>query len=309
MQNWFFIALIAPILWSIVNHIDKHILSKYQEGRGVSAILIFSSLSSVIILPFVGYFEKNEIFNVSPVDFFTLLAIGFISAMAFYFYLKAMDIEEASIVVPLFQFDPIFGYILSYFILNESLKTNQILSALLILFGIMILSIEVDVDNKFKFKKEAPLLVMYSSFLFALSGVLFKKLTIENSFWVSIFWQYVGLTLFGLIILIFVKKFRDDFVEMIKKPKANILTLNILSELLYILGGVANNFALLIAPVALVFVINSYQSLFVFITGIILTILFPKFVNEKISSKHLFHKLISILIILIGTYLLYSTSN
>ena len=127
MENWFFIALIAPILWSIVNHIDKNILSRYQEGRGVGAILIFSSLSSVVILPFIIFFFILK-YLAYPFRFLLLMMVGFLSAAAFYFYLQAMNIEEASVVIPLFQFDPVFGYILSYFILKESLNVNQIFS-------------------------------------------------------------------------------------------------------------------------------------------------------------------------------------
>ena len=308
MENWFLIALIAPILWSVVNHIDKYILSRYQEGRGVGAILIFSSLFSVVVLPFIIFFQHSQIFNIPWIDFLALIIIGFLSATAFYFYLKAMDIEEASVVIPLFQFDPVFGYILSCLILKESLNLNQILSSVLILVGIIILSVEVDIENKFKLKKRALFLVAASSFLFALNGVLFKKLALLDSFWVSIFWQYLGLIIFGILVTIFYKKFRQDFFMLIGTPKLKILSLNAVSELLYIIGGLANNFALLIAPVALVFVVNSYQPLFVFIGAVLLTLFFPSFVSEKISRKHFFHKLISIVIILIGSYLLYSSS-
>jgi len=309
MSNWFLIALIAPILWSVINHIDKFILAKYQDGRGVGALLIFSSLSSIIVLPFLAFFYHSQIFGVSFIDFLVLLMVGFLSAAAFYFYLKAMDIEEASVVIPLFQFDPVFGYILSFFILKESLNLNQILASVLILVGIILLSIEIDIDNKFKLKKKVLMLVSVASFLFALSGVLFKRLALTDSFWISIFWQYVGLTVFGILVLIFYKRFRQDFIDMFASPKLKILSLNIVSEVLYIVGALANNFALLIAPVALVFVVNSYQSLFVFIAGVLFTIFFPKFVLEKISHKHFLHKLISIIIILIGSYLLYSSSS
>ena len=309
MENWFFIALIAPILWSIVNHIDKNILSRYQEGRGVGAILIFSSLSSVVILPFIIFFFHSQIFSISFLDFLLLMMVGFLSAAAFYLYLQAMNIEEASVVIPLFQFDPVFGYILSYFILKESLNVNQILASVLILIGIMLLSVEIDTYNKLKLKKKALYLVATSSFLFALNGVLFKKLALLDSFWVSIFWQYVGLTIFGILIVIFYKKFRQDFIMMVTTPRLKILSLNIISEFLYMIGGLANNFALIIAPVALVFVVNSYQALFVFIFGVFFTIFFPKFVSEKISHEHFFHKLISIIIIMIGSYLLYLSSS
>jgi hypothetical protein len=144
--------------------------------------------------------------------------------------------------------------------------------------------------------------------MFALSGVLFKKLALVDSFWTSIFWQYVGLTTFGILVLIFYKKFRQDFIMMVTTPRLKILSLNIISEILYIIGGLANNFALFIAPVALVFVVNSYQSLFVFIGGVLFTIFIPSFASEKLSREHFLHKLISIIIILIGSYLLYSSS-
>jgi len=308
MSNWFLIALIAPILWSIVNHIDKNILSRYQEGRGVGAILIFSSLFSVIVLPFIIFFHHSKIFSVSWVDFLILIIIGFLSALAFYFYLKGMDIEEASVVVPLFQLIPIFGYFLSYFILGESLSLAQILFSLIIIFGIIMISLEIDLDNKITLKKEVLILITISSFLFALHDTLFKKIAIVDSFWISVFWQYLGLTLFGLLLLIFFKKSRQDFLLMVSGTKMNILSLNVTSEVLYIIGNLANNFATLLAPVAIVLVVSSYQPLFVFIGGIFLTIFLPKFTIEKVSRKHFFHKLISIFIIIIGSIFLYTSS-
>jgi len=309
MENWFLLALVAPLLWGMVNHIDKYILSKYQEGRGVGAILIFSSLFSVVILPILAIIYRSRIFSISFSDSFFLFVVGFLSAIAFFFYLKAMDIEEASVVIPLFQFDPVFGYILSYFILGELLNLHQIVAAVLILVGIILLSLEIDLEHKLKLKKQVLFLVALSSFMFALSGVLFKKLALVDSFWVSIFWQYFGLTIFGILVLVFNRKFRKDFISMFSKPLPQILFFNILSEVLYIIGGLANNFALLIAPVAIVFVVNSYQPLFVFISGVLFTIFLPQFVSEKISRRHLIHKLISIVIILIGSYLLYSASH
>src|SRR3989344_127964 len=234
MYNWFFLALVAPILWSIINHIDKYILSKYQQGRGVGALFIFSALASVIVLPFLAIFFHSEILNVSKENLLGLLVVGFLSAAAFFYYLKAMDRDEASVVVPLFQFDPVFGYIISFFVLRELLNLNQILASVLILVGIILLSIEIDIDNKFRMKKKVLFWVVISSFLFALSGILFKKLALEDSFWIAIFWQYLGLTIFGLCVLAFYKKFRQDFIIMIKLPQLKFLSLNIVSEVLYI---------------------------------------------------------------------------
>ncbi len=309
MQNWFLVALVAPILWSIVNHIDKYMLSKYLKERGVGALLIFSALASVIILPFLLIFYHAQIFDVSSGDLFILVLVGLLSALAFYFYLKGMDEEEASIVIPLFQLVPIFGYFLGYFILGESLNNTQIFSSLLVIFGIIILVIEIDIDNKVTLKGRVLALVTASSFFFALHDTLFKKVAITESFVTSVFWQYVSLTVFGILILIFVKKYREDFFAMFHHTGHKLIGLNIMSEALYIAGNLTNNFATLLAPVAVVLVVSSYQPLFVFIGGILLTLFLPKISMEKISTRHLFHKIISIMIILIGSYFLYSSSH
>lgn len=308
MSDWFLIALVAPLLWSVVNHIDKYMLSKYLGDRGVGALLIFSALSSVLVLPFIAFFFHSEIFAITKVDLITLIFVGFLSAGAFYLYLEGMQEEEASIVVPLFQMVPVFGYALSYLILGESLSTAQIFASLLVLLGIVILAIEIDTDNKVILKKRVLVLITLSSFLFALHDTLFKKVAILESFWISVFWQYVSLALCGIALLLFVKKFRSDFFSMFKGIGSKILSLNVASELLYIAGNLANNFATLLAPVALVLVVSSYQPLFVFIGGIFLTVFFPHITMERISRKHILHKFFSILIIIIGSYLLY-TSN
>ncbi len=309
MSNWFIVALVAPILWSIVNHIDKYMLAKFLKNRGVGALLIFSALSSVIVLPFIIFFRHSEILGISGIDVLILIFVGFLSAVAFCFYLMGMEMEEASIVIPLFQLVPVFGYFLSYMILGESLSTAQILSSLLIMSGVVILAIDIDEEKKIKLKTKILVLIATSSFLFALHDTLFKKVAIVESFWGSVFWQYLSLTIFGLVILVTIKRFREDFKIMFKNTGRKIFSLNIMSELIYILGNLTNNFALLLAPVAIILVVSSYQPLFVFLGGIFLTIVFPHISTEKISRKHLTHKLISIIIIIIGSYFLYSTSN
>jgi hypothetical protein len=50
-MSWFLIALIGPILWAIVNHIDKFLLSDKFEGSNVGALMIFSTLQCGLLLP------------------------------------------------------------------------------------------------------------------------------------------------------------------------------------------------------------------------------------------------------------------
>ncbi len=308
MIHWFFIALIPPLLWGLVNHLDKFMLSKYIKDKGVGSLLIISCLAPVLFLPFIIFFYGNNLFNILFSDILLLFFIGLTSALAFYFYLLSMEEEEASIVIPLFQLVPVFGYFLGFIVLGENLTLQQIFASLLILFGMTILALEVDEDYHFKFKFRVFGLVALSSFLFALHDILFKKVALVENFWVSVFWQYLALFFVGILIFIFIKSFRKNFISVFKNAGGKIVTLNIFGEILYLIGNVSNSFATLLAPVVLVLVVSSYQPLFVFLIAIFLTVFFPKITTENISRKHIIHKLISILIIIIGSYFLYVSS-
>jgi uncharacterized membrane protein len=113
-MNWFLIALIGPLLWSIVNHLDKFLLNKYFKGGGTGSLLIFSSLIGIFMLP-IFYFINPNILNVSFNNVLILLLINIPYVLYILFYLYALDKDEASIVVPLFQMIPVLGYFLGFF--------------------------------------------------------------------------------------------------------------------------------------------------------------------------------------------------
>jgi drug/metabolite transporter (DMT)-like permease len=308
--NWFFIALIPAILWSIVNHIDKYILSKHFKGNGIGGIFLFSSLFSVVVLPCIVFLLPIYFLNISFLKGLILLFVGIINAIAFYLYLRALNEEETSVVIPLLQMIPVFAYLLGYPILGEVLSVQQLMSAAVVMLGVTILSLDFDLDNrKILVRKKILTLIAYSSLLFALHDVLFKRFTTEDSFLVSAFWQHAGLTVTGVVVYLFNREYREQFKTIFKLNTAKVLSLNLISEFLYILGNLANSFATLLAPVALVLVVSSYQPLFVFIIGTVLTIFLPNISTEKLSLKHLIQKLLSIIIILIGSYFLYFSST
>lgn len=64
------------------------------------------------------------------------------------------------------------------------------------------------------------------------------------------------------------------------------------------------NFATLLAPLALVWVVNGFQPFFVLLYGVIITLFFPKFGTESLLKKHLVQKVVAILIMFVGVLLL-----
>ncbi|MBP6884748.1 MAG: EamA family transporter [Candidatus Pacebacteria bacterium] len=307
IYSWFFLAVLAPLLWGLVNHADRFLLSHQKHGTGVGSILIFSSVFAVFLLIYITLIRGVDVGIINFRDILSLILIGALGVLAFFLYLSALETEETSIVIPFLQIGPVFGFLLGYVFLGETLSLNQIMASLLILSGVSILSFEFDVDNNIKLKKTMLLLMIGASFFFALNDTLFKVMALQDSFWISSFWQYVGVIISGLVIFVVSKKYREQFLNMFRQNSIKVLSVNVISEFLYLVGNLASNFAMMLAPVALVLVVSSYQPLFVFIIGVLLTTFFPKVATEKLTKKHLVQKMISIVIIVIGSYLLYST--
>ncbi len=301
-MSWFLIALIGPLLWSIVNHLDKFLLSKYFKGGGTGSLLIFSSLIGIFMLP-IFYFINPNILNVSFYNILILLLINIPYVLYILFYLYALDKDEASIVVPLFQMIPVLGYFLGFLILGETLTFKQILASLIILSGSVALALDLE-GKKIRLKMNIFILMFFSSFLFALYGVLFKMVAIEQDFIVSSFWTYVGLGIAGLLMLVFIPLYRKQFFSVINQNKSQVLGINGINEVLNIIADVSTRLATLLAPLALVYVVSGFQPLFVLIIGVLLTIFLPHVSQESLLRRHLVQKVISIAIIVIGAFLL-----
>src|SRR3989344_8493125 len=108
-MNWFFVAILAPLFWSVNTHFDKFILSKYSKGRCVGSVFLFSTFFSVIFSVVLLVLRYAEITSYSSFQNFLLFLIpGFLNAFGLYFYLQSLKKEESSIVVALFQLSPVF---------------------------------------------------------------------------------------------------------------------------------------------------------------------------------------------------------
>mgnify|MGYP001616493736 CR=1 FL=1 len=303
-MNWFLLALSAPILWSIVNHVDKYLLSKFFRSGGVGALMLYSSVVAIVVLP-VFYFFSPDLFLISDFAKGILILAGFINALFILFYLFAINEDDASVVMPFFLTIPIFGYLQSWILIGETLTLRQIVASLIILFGSLILSFKIT-SSGYRFRGRMMFFVLISSFFFALYETLFKFAAVEVNFWTAVFWEHLGLFLVGFFLFVFIERYRREFLGMIKENSTAIFSLNLTSEITTIVGNIATAGALVLAPVALVQTVSSLQPLFVFIFGALITLYLPKIGQEDLSRATIIQKVLALAIILVGTYLLFN---
>jgi uncharacterized membrane protein len=301
-MSWFFIALWAPFLLACANHNDKFLLSRYIKEKNIGSVVIFSSLFSGVAIPIV-LFIQPEVYDVSFVQGSAVVASGMLSVFATVCYLYALDLDEASFVTPFYQTVPIFAYFLGYFILDETITLVQGLGSFVIIAGALALSFEFG-SRGMRFKRNVMALMLAASFLSATNGVIFKLIALDKGFWVSLFWGFVGQVMAGLTFLVCVSSYRRDFLRLLRQQKVAVVGLIALSKILFSVSEAITLYATLLAPVALVLLVNSFQSLFVFTFGIVLTLFFPRVANESLGRTKILQKVAGIGLMLVGGYLI-----
>lgn len=296
-MHWFLIGLLTPALSSVGNFIDKIIIERFStKGATVGVLALYSSLFSIFVL--IGILLLNPSVLSVPATYAGLLVIaGIIELMSVLMYLNAMKEEDASTIVPLFQTIPVFSLGLGFLILGEMLTASQSILVLGIVVGSMILTFDSEGRGFSRIKWTTLMLMLGSSFSFALYDALFKYGALEGPFWTAVFWQHVGIISVGAGILIFSSKYRKAFAENIQVNGPKVFGLNSLNELLYTLGVTAYSYALLLAPIAIVATVTAYQPIFVFLGGILFTIFLPHILKEDIRPEKMVQKIIAIGII------------
>ncbi len=299
-MTWFIIAVLGSLCYASTNHIDKYLISKYLKNGEVGSLIIFSAIFSIFALPIV-YLIYPAVFTVTVIQGIILAVTGMMTVIAILLYLYALSEDEATNVVPFYQTVPIFGFILGYFVLGESITYIQGIASLIIIAGAIILSFDLG-NSEIRFKGKVVLYMLSASMLYAISTVSFKLVAIDEGFWLSTFWSLLGKVVLGIIFLAFVPVYRNQFLTVLKSNRIGVLSLNSFNETLTILADGLVGYASLLAPVALVLLAGAFQPMFVLMIGVFLTVFFPKISQESLLRKHLVQKVSAILLIMIGSY-------
>lgn len=304
--QWFFLALVGPFLYALTNHIDKNLLEKYFKEDGVTTLLIYSAVLSLVLVPIAFWMDPN-VLAVSVTNMVVLAGVALLDVVLLWAYLKALESDEPTVVIVFYQLIPVLGVIFGYFILGEVMTEMQLLAMAVIIGGTTIVAFEISDESRFVFKKRTVGYMLVACTCWALESTVFKKVALEENVWRSVFWEHLILGMVGLGIFVFSSKNRRGFLAQFKQNSMKIVGLNGLNEALFMTGNMVMAFAALMAPIALVLLVNSYQPVFTMVIGIALAIFFPKLATEKVGKRHLVQKLIAIAITGVGTYILLST--
>lgn len=302
-MSWFLIALLNPIAHTLANYIDKFVLFRYVRTGSAWALALLSSLAAILIFPLLYAFNPNVVSGLSLGQAAFLMANGAFLTIAVAFYLKALHQHETSRVVALFQLAPVFGFMLGYLLLGETLNRNQLSAAILVIVGGLVVALNSD-DGKKTFHWRLFAFMALSALFYSANAVGFKYIAVEVGFWGSVFWDMLGKFLFGLILLLGLSKVRKELWSMLYEGRRRLAILNFSAESLSLMGDVALMYALLYAPIAIVQSVSLLQPLFVIVLGAVIAKFLPSAGGELWKGRGMTQKMLGIIFMICGALIL-----
>lgn len=295
---WYFYAAAAPTLYSITNFVDKFLIEK--KIKDPMAITALSGLVSGVLGILFGIFSGFKFIGL--IQTVLLLLAGVLLVFYLLPYYKALKLEDTSRVVPLFQFIPVFTLILSTVFLKESLSLKQAFGLILVVIAGFILSAE-KIEGKIFRPRRALWFMLLSGLMYGCVGILFRFVVRQSNYWTTLSYTYMGTGL-GTILLLLLPKIRQSIKSQVQQIKSSLVLINV-NNGIAIMADMSSAYAISLATVPLVSIIGGLQPLIVLILGLILSVWFPQIIKEDIRKMVVTHKLISILIIFSGLYLVY----
>ena len=296
---WLFFAFLTPALYPFANYCDKVALDHFGiKPLQLCAVVYFGfAVQSLAVALAVGG-PFGPLTAGAP-----LLLAGVLFVLFALPYYKALTLDEASVVVPLFQFSPVFVILFDVAVLGERFTPNQALGSAIILGCGFACAVEREPGRLFKVRPALWYMIL-SSLLYAASGPLMRIGLNENSANSALFYQSLGMlfTSFGL----FVVAKRGGHGTLRDRPPLFwlLITLNCTVGTVALLGAIR---AVDEVSASLARVVEASQPIFIFILGAVLTRLYPRFVHEDLRTKMILKKVAIGCGIVIGAYFLQLT--
>ncbi len=268
---------------------ERIFLRKLKEFSSLVVSSWFFLLAAIFLIPFMF---TTVIGNFPITAVYAAALSSLIYAIGFYLYVKALSLEEASIIAPLYNFALIWLLVLSFIFLRGAVTTNRVIGIFTIVTG-MFLLYPGSLKNRLRALRNSKgsLLMIFGS-VFLATGRIIDTITISHAdekiyaFFINLF---IGLYLLIFNLIINPKKYIRETKSTFQK-----------SSWTMILSGVVNGWSYLLLLIAI-------QNLQVTVAepasllSVLVTALFAKlYLGEKVKER-----LFGIVIILVGSSLLF----
>jgi drug/metabolite transporter (DMT)-like permease len=318
---WLAVAIGAYFINAGIYVADKFLLSKKIHSSITYAFFVgIWSIFNIFILMLDPWIPSLR-------ELLIDLLAGVLFLITLIFWYKALHQSEATRVVPIVgALTPIFSFLFSYIFLGQSLAERQLLAFVILIIGGILISIKHtrfyafrEVLNKFRnifgnilggihaqYRPTRRLILnsVTSALFFAVYYVLIKYIYLHQPFIGGFVWSRFG-TFVGVMFLLFVPDWRRLIIKHqrgTKTPKnlTFFLSIRILAALAFIML----NWAISLGSVALINSLQGVQYVFLMLLVLFLSTKFPKILKEELGGGVLLQKMIGVMLISLGLYML-----
>lgn len=304
-MSWILISALPPLLWSLNNIIDQFLARKHFSASAM-AFLIMGSLISMFLGAILFVIDPASLFF--PVQTIVIcMALGIIFILSFWPYIVALQIDEAGLVVPLFQIVPVFVFILAWIFLNEIPSLTGLFATGLIVFA----AIGFSFDLKIKTLRWKTLALMLLSSAGLSVYTVASRHIVGDYAWLGVMaWMTVGMGISALFYITVVPVWRRHVWQIVTAKDKSIFGFFLTQEILDLWAQLCFIYALAIAPAAgFVAAMNGLQPFYIFVLGAVAARIAPLWFKPMLPDKNLIWQIICMILMFAGIFMLYQTNE
>lgn len=290
-------TLLAYLLNATSVTIDKFMLSKHIPNPLIY-VFYFSAFSAIALfgLPFT---------HIPAIDVFLIASASTVLwTLGAYFMFKGLQVGLVSRVIP------IIGVLIPILLLIESvirqtITQNEILAVLLLILGLVALTIT---DWKGSISKKEIIFEAVSAVFFAISYLVLREAYLREEFFTVLVWSRMVILPVSIFILLIPSLKRQVFASNNNQPGFSLFSK---AGLLFLAGQAAGGssellitFSVSLASPAFVNSLAGSSYVFLLLFSLILGRKYPAIFAEKYTSLVIGSKILGIIILAFGLYLL-----
>lgn len=289
---WIISSITAHLSWAFTNIIDKFLVVNKIKNP-YFYILMTTFFEALIMLFFIPFID----FSVPSMETLLWLTLdGILFTAANLLYIKAVRIEDVTRINILWNLIPVFSLGIAWFTIGERLDGNEVLALILLTGGALLASIHFK-GGGLRFSKAFWLMVL-ACLAFAASAVVIKHVTITENYLNALVWSMM---IMGAICLLpfLSKNMRKSSAEDFGNLK-KLYPIYILVSAIFLSGMLFNYLAVSLGPVSLVYAMEGFQVLFVFVITLALAFFTKINLKEELDRKNLLLKGTALFIMISG---------
>lgn len=295
MNSWIYFVLIAELMWAFTSLFDKILLSK-NYIKSPLIFIVFNGLMNVLVFFLFPFFNFELL---GKIDILISILAGVFLTAGIMLYYKAVQHEEISRVLMLWQLVPIFVLVFSFLFLREVLTAGSFIGFFFLLIAGLVVSYKKSKDS-FRIGRAFYYMVA-STFFISIFYIFSKHIYKAASFWNAFMW--LRLSALAPVLLLLVPSVRTRFLSDFKDMKSGAKRLILSKMTIDFSAFIVLGFAMLSGPVSLISALGSSTApVFIFAITLVTSLHFPKIVKEDINSKSVLIKISAIILIIAGIW-------